>query len=156
MRGGGRIAALMAAGLVLAGCGTTTTTATTGESAPAPGPVAGYGPAPPPMRAEPAALAPSLPRPLRPGLPDDLARLRGMDAAAVRAALGEPTLLRRDIGARVWQYFGRDCVLDVFLYPDDGVWRVLHHHLRGTAAATVSRECLQQSPRGLHPILRQG
>jgi hypothetical protein len=45
--------------------------------------------------------------------------LVGKGPEALRAMLGEPTLLRRDQGAEVWQYAGQTCVLFLYLYPDD-------------------------------------
>lgn len=48
--------------------------------------------------------------------PDPLT-LKGGDAEAVVAALGEAPFLRREPPAQVWQYRGRTCVLDLVLYP---------------------------------------
>lgn len=45
--------------------------------------------------------------------------LIGKGPEALRAMLGEPSLLRRDQGAEVWQYAGETCVLFLYLYPDD-------------------------------------
>jgi hypothetical protein len=43
--------------------------------------------------------------------------LIGLKGDQVTDLLGHPALVRRDSAAQVWQYRGRDCVLDVFLYP---------------------------------------
>ncbi len=44
--------------------------------------------------------------------------LVGKGPEALRAMLGEPSLLRRDQGVEVWQYAGESCVLFLYLYPD--------------------------------------
>ncbi len=46
--------------------------------------------------------------------PDDL---MGKEAAELRRLLGEPSLLRREKSAEVWQYAGETCVLFLYLYP---------------------------------------
>lgn len=56
--------------------------------------------------------------PKRTGAPAQPGSLMGKGPAALRAMLGEPSLLRRDQGAEVWQYAGQSCVLFLYLYPD--------------------------------------
>lgn len=41
----------------------------------------------------------------------------GWDAGKLARALGTATLIRRDVGAEIWQYRTADCVLFLFLYP---------------------------------------
>ena len=67
---------------------------------------------------------------LPPGAPPTPARLKGLKAVELRAALGEPTLLRRDGPAQLWQYAGSGCVLHVFLYEDHGAFRVTYAEVR--------------------------
>jgi hypothetical protein len=43
-------------------------------------------------------------------------QLIGAPAAQVLATLGQPEVQRHERPAEIWQYRGRDCVLDVFLY----------------------------------------
>jgi hypothetical protein len=63
-------------------------------------------------------------------LPPTPARLRGLSGNELEAALGEPTLLRQDGGAQLWQYSGSGCVLHVFLYDDHGTYRVVYSRVR--------------------------
>jgi hypothetical protein len=65
-----------------------------------------------------------------PGRPPALASLTGLTAPALRAALGEPALRYRDSGAELWQYAGSGCVLHVFLYQDNGAFRVSYAEVR--------------------------
>ena len=44
--------------------------------------------------------------------------------------LGEPDLRRPEPPAELWQYRSADCVLDVFLYADDGRYRVVRSETR--------------------------
>jgi hypothetical protein len=55
-----------------------------------------------------------------------IASLKSLSAGALVARLGEPDFTRRDPPAEIWQYRGNSCVLDVFLYPQDGEMKVLH------------------------------
>jgi len=75
--------------------------------------------------------------------PDELV---GLKPDEVTRLLGSPALIRHDPPAQVWQYRGRDCVLDLFLYPPAGKGRkekraesesersVVYYELRGTDA----------------------
>jgi hypothetical protein len=58
------------------------------------------------------------------------AGLKGLTATELKAGLGEPTLLRVDGPAQLWQYTISGCVLHVFLYDDRGVFRVTHAEVR--------------------------
>jgi len=68
-------------------------------------------------------------------LPGDLsepARLKGLTTTQVKSVLGRPGFTRRDAPAEIWQYRGRVCTLDLFLYEDDGRQVVAHYAMRGT------------------------
>ena len=88
--------------------------------------------------AQPVASAPntesralaSLPPAPAPGQAPPLARLDGLTADELRAALGAPTLLRTDGPAELWQYAGAGCVLHVFLDRSSGTLRVEHADTR--------------------------
>jgi hypothetical protein len=58
------------------------------------------------------------------------ASLKGLNGSELKAALGEPTLLRQDGSAQLWQYSGSGCVLHVFLYDDHGTYRVSYSQVR--------------------------
>jgi hypothetical protein len=75
---------------------------------------------------------------------------RFLDAPAARAAgaLGPPDQVRREAGARVWQYRLSGCVLDLFVYPTDGEERVVHMEARDRAGAALgTRPCLADALR---------
>jgi hypothetical protein len=63
--------------------------------------------------------------------------LAGLSGEAVIALYGEPDFRRTDPPAALWQYRGADCVLDLFLYPEAGAYRVIasQAHQRGAVAA---------------------
>jgi hypothetical protein len=77
-----------------------------------------------------ASEAPAETAALPPAAPPTLARLKGLTAAELKTALGEPTLLRHDGAAQLWQYAGSGCVLHVFLYEDHGTFRVTYAEVR--------------------------
>lgn len=86
-----------------------------------------------PAPSAPETVAPAqaaLAAPDRAAIKANPARLKGMSADAVRALIGSPDFLRRERPAEVWQYYGRGCVLDLFLYGENGVGRVAHVDLR--------------------------
>lgn len=67
----------------------------------------------------------------------DPALLIGRDADSIEAELGRPDFVRKETGARVWQYFAGDCILDLFLYQDGkgeekegAAFRAVHYELR--------------------------
>lgn len=72
-----------------------------------------------------AAAAPA--RPAAIGAPDELV---GLSAAEVERRIGAPGFTRRDGDARIWQYGGEACLLDVFLYRQAGGTTVRHAELR--------------------------
>ncbi len=78
----------------------------------------------------PASL-PAGPKPLQASpSPLTVTQLNGLSAAELKAAFGDPTLLRRDGPAQLWQYAGNGCVLHVFLYEDGGIFRVSYSEVR--------------------------
>jgi len=70
-------------------------------------------------------------RPPRDGAPPTQASLIGKVPADIEGLLGEPTLLRQELGAQVWQYAGRRCVLLLYLYEEaDKSYHVAHMEAR--------------------------
>jgi hypothetical protein len=47
-------------------------------------------------------------------------RLVGIDAETLQRQFGKPGLIWREEPAQVWQYRGPACVLNVYLYRDNG------------------------------------
>jgi len=64
-------------------------------------------------------------------LAGDPDRFRGLAEQEVIGFLGEPSFRRREKPAEIWQFYGQNCVLDLFLYDDSGIKRVSHAELRG-------------------------
>jgi outer membrane biosynthesis protein TonB len=83
---------------------------------------------PPPARIVRAAPEPAPPPPTR----QDVLNL---DPAALTALLRTPRLKRQEAPAEVWQYFGTNCVLHVFLYPPTPAGRLSVAHLDATDTA---------------------
>lgn len=71
------------------------------------------------------------------------ARLKGLSPLQVRAVLGTPVFMRRDAPAEIWQYRGRGCTLDVFLYDDKAGQSVAHYAVR-SAIALGEKECFDE------------
>lgn len=70
-------------------------------------------------------------------------KLIGLDSGAVSQLLGEPAFRRRDAPARVWQYRGARCVLDVFLYDEGAAARVRYVDLRSKEVSVpADTDCL--------------
>jgi len=78
-----------------------------------------------------------------PPLPFEAAgELVGRAEADVADILGEPAFKRLDGPAEIWQYRGRDCLLDVFFYPDVQGRVVEHAEFRRRNGAPLSdRDC---------------
>lgn len=69
---------------------------------------------------------------------DDPTQLMGLAPDAVNRLLGQPSLLRSEPPAQVWQYKKADCVLDIFLYVGEtkpGNMRVTYYEIRGSKAS---------------------
>jgi len=74
---------------------------------------------------------------------DDPDRLLGLNRISVEKLLGRPRVVRSEAPAEVLQYRATACVLDLFLYPDGGVYRVVFLEARTAAAQPVAvRGCL--------------
>ena len=99
-------------------------------AAPPPGPASIKHEAPP-VAAEPL---PEAPLPAVAALAADPSLFKGIEGRAVLARLGDPNFRRRDPPAEVWQYYGDKCVLDLFLYDEDGTQRVAHAEIRSRTA----------------------
>lgn len=71
------------------------------------------------------------------------ASLVGQDDAAIRAALGNPAIVRSEPPAEVWRYGDGACGLLLFFYPEAGTMRVKHVEARLNGAGPESpAECL--------------
>lgn len=76
---------------------------------------------------------------------DNPAQFVGLAGDDIAAALGAPDLTRRDGPAEVRQFRGRNCVLDLFLYPASNHLAVQHVELRGPSLSQSDRRaCLAE------------
>ncbi len=80
---------------------------------------------------------------LRQGGTLEPARLKGMNTLEIRSILGKPGFTRRDAPAEIWQYRGRICTLDLFLYDDASGQTVAHYAVRG-AMPVSEGECVNE------------
>lgn len=88
---------------------------------------------------ETAAVPTPAPEPAAPPEPEvnapAAADVIGWNTATINETFGNAGLVRRDLGAEIWQYRTRDCVLLLFLYPkaeESGTsLRVDHLHVSG-------------------------
>lgn len=80
------------------------------------------------------------PLPATADLINDPARFKGLTGSDVTSLLGAPSFQRHDGDAEIWQYYGPSsaCVLDLFVYPDQGQPRVAHAELRSRGAGNSS------------------
>jgi hypothetical protein len=72
------------------------------------------------------------------------ARLKGLSPIQVKAVLGHPGFTRRDTPAEIWQYRGRACTIDLFLYDEPGGKRVAHVALRNGSGPVDEKACFQE------------
>ena len=75
----------------------------------------------------------------------DADRLDGLDGTSLANLLGQPSLLRRDGDAEIWQYVDDTCILDLFLYAEGGrkaVDYVEARGLNGSGAKPSVQSCL--------------
>ena len=113
-----------------------------GEVAPADGSAqsAGSGQEAPPLpKRKPGQSAEATTERADPILEDpDPERLVGLDFAATRALLGDPSRRLERPPAQVWAYDGGICMFNVFFYPsmEDNVFRVLTYEVAGLAPGT--------------------
>ena len=140
----GSVTVLLVA-LLLAGCQVPQKGLNLGSSDAAPKPIAATAkPKPIPLEATPAVaheainIAPSV------RLSGDPKELLGLDHAAVRRALGDPTRIRSEDPAQVWQYVTGDCVVDLYLYTHSGGLKVTYVEARShTAESAPTARCLK-------------
>jgi hypothetical protein len=77
-------------------------------------------------------------------LSGDPKELVGLDHTVVRRALGDPQHIRNEMPAQVWQYATGDCVVDLYLYDQDGAWTVTYVEARShTAESAPTARCLR-------------
>jgi len=98
-----------------------------------------------PLAATPAvASGDSVIAPTALRLTGDPKELIGLDHATVRRALGDPTRIRTELPAQVWQYVTGDCVVDLYLYQQSGAMKVTYIEARShTAEAAPTGRCLK-------------
>jgi len=77
-----------------------------------------------------------------PGAGADPNRLKGLNPLQVRSVLGKPVFTRRDAPAEIWQYRGRACTLDLFLYDEAGGQTVAHYAVRSQQQQVNESQCL--------------
>lgn len=72
-------------------------------------------------------------------------KLIGLSGDELQAALGKPARIRGEVDSHIYQYVGRDCVLDLFLYPaTSGDYRVSYAEARSVQAEKKSADaCLK-------------
>lgn len=68
----------------------------------------------------------------------DPEQLLNTEQATVSSLLGRPGYERHEQDAKVWQYRSGRCVLDVFLYRNEEVWRVAYFEFRSPDVGPVS------------------
>lgn len=88
---------------------------------------------------------------LKPKINDDPTQVVGMAPGELQSLLGRPEFVRRDMTAQVWQYRRSRCVLDLFLYGDEGTGpQVVHYEVRplrhdaSGLSDTAQRGCFAQ------------
>ena len=109
------------------------------------------GTVPPPAvaAAQPAAAeAGPVPTPQDATALADPAGLKGLTPAQLRAAFGAPGFTRRDAPAEIWQYRGRDCTLDLFLYDGSAGQTVAHYAVRSDQALPAKACLAELMPHG--------
>ncbi|MGE5477649.1 MAG: hypothetical protein ACM3Q1_13400 [Bacteroidales bacterium] len=82
-----------------------------------------------------------IPAALQGGTGADPSRLKGLSPLQVRAVLGKPMFTRRDAPAEIWQYRGRACTIDLFLYDSNGSQTVTHVAVRGLQPTANESQC---------------
>lgn len=91
----------------------------------------------------------TVPKPDFPDLDDDPAQLIKMTRDDLNGLLGQPDLVRRENPAEIWQYRGKNCILDLFLYNDEddasSPYRVVYSEARDRVAGKADqRACLNE------------
>jgi len=104
------------------------------------------GPVEPEAAAKPDAVTPPKPEPApaKPRLTS--AEVLGQSTTWIKQKLGEPTFVRNEKTASIWQYKNSVCTLNVFLYLEDeraSYAKVLHFDARDAQGGNTDREqCL--------------
>jgi hypothetical protein len=99
-------------------------------------------PKPTMLAATPAVARDVAPASLR--LSGDPKELVGLDHTVVRRAFGDPLHIRNELPAQVWQYATGDCIVDLYLYDQDGAWTVTYVEARShTAESAPTARCLK-------------
>jgi hypothetical protein len=65
--------------------------------------------------------------------------LGGLTSASVKHLFGEPDLRRQEATAQIWQYRSAECVLEIYLYRDDGQYRVAYAETHDRGLVRVSQ-----------------
>ena len=66
--------------------------------------------------------------------------LIGLSPTQITGRLGEPELRRSEPPAEVWQYRTDTCVVDLYLYDDDGRLQVSSYQVRPRTQAAIRAE----------------
>ena len=75
--------------------------------------------------------------------------LVGKSENEVQSSLGKPAFTRQDGPARVYQYRGTSCLLDVFLYKEGSAYRVKHAEVRQRSGNRLTENaCLANAVAG--------
>ena len=103
-----------------------------------------------------AALPPEPVKVSEPSIDDDPQQLYGLDGGALGDLLGQPSLIRTEAPAEIWQYRSQTCVFDIFLYEGADQPRVTYIEARDDSAQRIdARGCLNELLRarmGLEPL----
>jgi hypothetical protein len=101
-----------------------------------------------PPEAEAASLPEAVPSPPPATIWKSADKLMGLAPEELQAALGRPARIRDEEAGRIYQYIGRDCVLDLFLYPAEaGPYRVSYLEARSVDAEKKPVDaCLKSLP----------
>ena len=97
-----------------------------------------------PMAAPVVAVAPATnPAPGEATLPPPDV-LIGADRQTIADRLGKPEFLMRAQASEIWQYRAKGCILDIYLYEDDGDMRVFYMEARDLAGRDLATgTCMQ-------------
>ena len=107
-------------------------------------PIKPAAPKPTPLAATPAVAHGDTIAPTAARLTGDPAELVGLDYTALRRVLGKPAQVRHELSAQVWQYVTGDCVVDLYLYNQDGGLKVTYVEARSrTAESAPTGRCLK-------------
>ena len=103
-----------------------------------------------------ATLPPEPVKVAEPSIDDDPQQLYGLDSGALGTLLGQPSLIRNEAPAEIWQYRSQTCVFDIFFYESADQPRVTYIEARDDSAQRIdARGCLNELLRarmGLEPL----